>query len=80
MYFIMEPLQLGNDYKCEVYPQKTTTIYLLYIWIILHANHSYSSAVPSTSYDPAGHKMIFFIYGTALVGWISQIKIGIPFE
>ncbi len=87
MYFIMEPLQLGNGYKCEIYRQKTTTIYLLYIWIILqwisiifNGKHCCSSAVPSTSYHPAEYKMIFFTHGTAPVVLITQIKIGISFE
>ncbi len=47
--------------------KKTTTLHLQYIWIILHYNHSYSSAVPSISYDPAEDKRIFFTHETASV-------------
>ncbi len=70
---------LENHYRCQLSEGTTTTIYLPYIWIILHRNHSYSSAVPSISYDPAEHKMIFFIYGIGPIGLVSQIKIWISF-
>ncbi len=75
-------IKLGNDRRCELYLETTTKIYLLCIFIILHANHSYSSAVPSISYDdydPAEHKRIFFTHVTAYVALILRIKIGIPF-
>ncbi len=74
---LLNHLELKTHYKCELLPETETKPYLLYNWIILHANHCYSSAVPSISYDPAEHKMIFFIYSTAHVGLVSQIKIDI---
>ncbi len=77
---LLNHLELKTPYKCELLPETETKPYILYNWIILHANLYSSSAVPSTSSHSAEHKRIFFTYGTELVALISQIKIGISFE
>ncbi len=77
---LLSHLQLGTHAKFELSLETRTTPHLPYICIILHANHCYSSAVPSISYDPAEHKPIFFKHGTASVGLILRIKIRISFE
>ncbi len=74
---LLNQLELKTHYKYELLPETETKQYLLCNWIILHANQWYSSAVPSISYDPAEHKMIFFIYGIGPIGLVSQIKIWI---
>ncbi len=71
---------LENRYRCELHRETTPTIYILYIWIILHANNRYSSAVPPTLYHRAEHERTFFKHGTAPDTIISQIKIWISFE